>query len=47
MTPDKSEMPRFDKDLSLADRDRIAEYLVWLRSATPQQLQALGPVESH
>jgi mono/diheme cytochrome c family protein len=46
MTPDKSEMPRFDKDLSLADRDRIAEYLVWLRSATPQQLDALGPVDS-
>jgi ubiquinol-cytochrome c reductase cytochrome b subunit len=46
MTPDKSEMPRFDKDLSLADRDRIAEYLVWLRSATPQQLGALGPVDS-
>jgi ubiquinol-cytochrome c reductase cytochrome b subunit len=44
MGPDKSEMPRFDKDLSFADRDLIAEYLVWLKSATPAQLSALGPL---
>jgi ubiquinol-cytochrome c reductase cytochrome b subunit len=37
-----SEMPRFDKDLSIVDRDAIAEYLVWLRTATKQQVEALG-----
>jgi ubiquinol-cytochrome c reductase cytochrome b subunit len=41
---DKSEMPRFDKDLTITDRDLIAEYLVWLKSATPEQLGALGPL---
>ncbi len=40
----KSEMPRFDKDLSLADRDELAGYLVWLRTATQQDLDALGPL---
>ncbi len=43
MGTDKSEMPRFDKELSLIDRDAIAEYLVWLRSHTQQDLDALGP----
>ena len=42
MGPDHSEMPRFDKDLSIVDRDAIAEYLVWLRTATPKDLDALG-----
>lgn len=37
-----SEMPRFDKELSIIDRDAIAEYLVWLRTATKQQVEALG-----
>ena len=37
-----SEMPRFDKDLSIVDRDLLAEYLVWLRTATQQDLDALG-----
>jgi len=41
MGADKSEMPRFDKDLTIIDRDLLAEYLVWLRSATRQQLDAL------
>jgi ubiquinol-cytochrome c reductase cytochrome b subunit len=40
----RSEMPRFDRELSIVDRDLLAEYLVWLRSATPQQLDALGPI---
>ncbi len=44
MGADKSEMPRFDTDLSITDRDLIAEYLVWLRTATPPQLDALGPL---
>ena len=39
-----SEMPRFDKDLSIVDRDLLAEYLVWLRTATQQDLDALGPL---
>src|SRR5262249_23371729 len=43
MGPDKSEMPRFDKDLSLLERDALAEYLVWLRDATPPDLAALDP----
>jgi mono/diheme cytochrome c family protein len=42
MGDDKSEMPRFDKDLSIVDRDALAEYLVWLRTATKQELDALG-----
>jgi ubiquinol-cytochrome c reductase cytochrome b subunit len=33
MGVDHSQMPRFDKELSLADRDAIAAYLVSLRSA--------------
>jgi ubiquinol-cytochrome c reductase cytochrome b subunit len=39
---DHSEMPRFDKDLSIVDRDALAEYLVWLRTATAQDVEALG-----
>ena len=44
MGTDKSEMPRFDGDLSLADRDALAEYLAWLRTATPADLDRLGPL---
>lgn len=40
----RSEMPRFDADLSLADRDALAGYLVWLRTATPADLAALEPL---
>ena len=43
MTPDMSSMPRFDKELTIVERDLIAEYLVWLRTATPADLDALGP----
>jgi ubiquinol-cytochrome c reductase cytochrome b subunit len=43
MGSDKSEMPRFDTDLSLQDRDALAEYLVWLRTATKADLDELGP----
>jgi mono/diheme cytochrome c family protein len=42
MGNDKSEMPRFDKDLSIADRDALAAYLVWLRTATQQDLDRLA-----
>jgi ubiquinol-cytochrome c reductase cytochrome b subunit len=41
MGRDKSEMPRFDKELSLADRDALAEYLVWLRTASPADIATL------
>jgi mono/diheme cytochrome c family protein len=41
--PDHSQMPRFDRELTLADRDALAEFLVWLRSATPPDLEALDP----
>lgn len=44
MGPDKGEMPRFDRDLTLADRDALAEYLVWLRTATQADLDKLGPL---
>lgn len=39
-----SEMPRFDRDLSILDRDAIAEYLVWLRNATRKDALDLGPL---
>lgn len=41
MGPDKSQMPRFDRELTLAERDALAEYLVWLRTATPADLAKL------
>jgi ubiquinol-cytochrome c reductase cytochrome b subunit len=44
MGADKSEMPRFDRELTVIDRDALAEYLVWLRSATKQDLDALEPL---
>jgi ubiquinol-cytochrome c reductase cytochrome b subunit len=43
MGKDKSQMPRFDKDLGVTDVDALAEYLVWLRTATPADLSALDP----
>jgi ubiquinol-cytochrome c reductase cytochrome b subunit len=44
MGADSSEMPRFDDDLTILERDLLAEYLVWLRTATPADLAALGPL---
>jgi ubiquinol-cytochrome c reductase cytochrome b subunit len=44
MGPDHSEMPRFDKDLSIVDRDALAEWLLWLRSATPGDVAKLEPL---
>ena len=44
MGADKSEMPRFDRELTIVERDALAEYLVWLRTATEQDLRALGPL---
>jgi ubiquinol-cytochrome c reductase cytochrome b subunit len=43
MTEDMSEMPRFDKELTLIERDLLAEYLVWLRTASKADLDTLGP----
>jgi ubiquinol-cytochrome c reductase cytochrome b subunit len=44
MGADKSQMPRFDKDLSIIDRDALAEYLVWLRTATQHDVDLLEPL---
>jgi len=44
MTADLSEMPQFNKELSLVDRDAVAAYLLWLRTATKADLDALGPL---
>lgn len=41
---DKSEMPRFDRELTIVERDQLAEYLVWLRTATQRDLDLLGPL---
>jgi ubiquinol-cytochrome c reductase cytochrome b subunit len=44
MGADKSQMPRFDRELTISERDALGEYLVWLRTATPEDLTALGPL---
>lgn len=41
MGPEHSQMPRFDKDLTIVDRDALAEYLVWLRSASQRDVDLL------
>jgi mono/diheme cytochrome c family protein len=43
MGKDGSEMPRFDHELTVSERDQLAEYLVWLRTATPADLKGLDP----
>jgi ubiquinol-cytochrome c reductase cytochrome b subunit len=40
----KSEMPAFDRELSIVDRDAIAGYLVWLRTAAASDLAGLDPL---
>lgn len=42
MGKDHSEMPRFDEDLSILDRDALGGYLVWLRDATPFDVAMLS-----
>jgi len=42
MNADKSQMPRFDRELSHAEREALAEYLVWLRTAKPSDVEALA-----
>ncbi len=44
MGKDKSQMPAFAREMSIVERDAVAEYLVWLRTATPETLGALGPL---
>ncbi|MBV8762013.1 MAG: cytochrome b N-terminal domain-containing protein [Deltaproteobacteria bacterium] len=44
MGSDHSQMPRFDKDLSIVDRDALADYLVWLRTATQRDVDLLEPL---
>lgn len=41
---EESEMPRFDKDLSVSDREALARYLLWLRTATAADVAALEPL---
>jgi ubiquinol-cytochrome c reductase cytochrome b subunit len=41
---DSSEMPRFDRELSVSDREALARYLVWLRTATADDVAALEPL---
>jgi ubiquinol-cytochrome c reductase cytochrome b subunit len=41
----KSEMPRFDKELTIVERDLVAGYLVWLRTATQADVDALDPLD--
>lgn len=38
------EMPRFDADLTITERDAVAGYLVWLRTASQADLDKLGPL---
>ncbi|MEJ7599711.1 MAG: cytochrome b N-terminal domain-containing protein [Kofleriaceae bacterium] len=42
MNADKSEMPRFDRELSHAEREALAIYLDWLRTATVADVEALA-----
>lgn len=44
MGKDKSQMPAFAHEMSIVDRDAVAEYLVRLRTATDQDVRALGPL---
>ncbi len=44
MGKDKSQMPAFAREMSIVDRDAVAEYLVWLRTASEQDVSALGPL---
>ncbi len=37
---ERSQMPRFDRELTLAERDELAAWLVWLRTATPADMAA-------
>ncbi|MBP9085063.1 MAG: cytochrome bc complex cytochrome b subunit [Kofleriaceae bacterium] len=40
-----NEMPRFDRELSAGDRELVTNYVLWLRSATIEQLNGLEPIE--
>jgi ubiquinol-cytochrome c reductase cytochrome b subunit len=42
---ERSQMPRFDRELTLAERDQLAAYLVWLRTATPTDMAAQAAAE--
>jgi ubiquinol-cytochrome c reductase cytochrome b subunit len=41
MGAEHSQMPRFDQDLSIVDRDALAGYLVWLRTASQHDVDLL------
>ena len=42
---ERSQMPRFDRELTLAERDELARYMVWLRTATAADVAALPPLD--
>lgn len=42
---ERSQMPRFDRELTLAERDELAAYLVWLRTATPADVAAAAAMD--
>lgn len=44
MGKDKSQMPAFAREMTIVERDLVAEYLVWLRTATQADVSALGPL---
>lgn len=44
MGKDKSQMPAFAREMTIVERDAVAGYLVWLRTATEQDVSALGPL---
>lgn len=39
-----AEMPAFEGELTLVERDAVAQYLLWLRTASQTDLDALGPL---
>lgn len=41
---DKSEMPRFDRELTIVERDQLAGFLVWMRTHSKADLDRLGPL---
>ena len=38
------QMPRFDAELTLDERDELAAYVLWMRTATAADVRALGPL---
>ncbi len=41
---ERSEMPRFDRELTIVERDQLAELLVWMRTHSQADRDRLGPL---